>query len=89
MKHGTVTITFTEHASSDALSAADQQLVRDAHDAALRAYAPYSRFKVGAALRMGDGRTVTGNNQENRRVSVPSGPPCTPPCPPRSMAGWR
>jgi cytidine deaminase len=71
MKHGTVTINYTEHASADALSAADKRLVEEAHAAALRAYAPYSRFKVGAALRMADGRQVTGNNQEN--ASFPAG----------------
>ncbi len=33
-------------------------------EAKLRAYAPYSRFHVGAALRM-DGTTFTGTNVEN------------------------
>ena len=44
-------------------------------DAALeaveKAYAPYSNFKVGAALRLEDGTIVTGNNQEN--IAYPSG----------------
>ena len=35
------------------------------------AYAPYSRFKVGAALELGSGRIITGNNQEN--AAFPSG----------------
>jgi cytidine deaminase len=30
-----------------------------------RAYAPYSRFPVGAAARVDDGRTVSGCNVEN------------------------
>src|SRR5487761_1265569 len=36
-----------------------------ATDAASRAYAPYSRLRVGAAGLTGDGRVVTGCNVEN------------------------
>tara|TARA_R110001583_G_scaffold311_5_gene2824 strand:+ start:237 stop:719 length:483 start_codon:yes stop_codon:yes gene_type:complete len=35
------------------------------------AYAPYSKFKVGAALLLENGLIVTGNNQEN--AAYPSG----------------
>lgn len=35
------------------------------------AYAPYSKFKVGAAILLDNGEIITGNNQEN--VSFPSG----------------
>jgi len=35
------------------------------------AYAPYSRFMVGAALELNSGQIITGNNQEN--AAFPSG----------------
>lgn len=48
-----------------------QSLVDAAKSAALRAYAPYSNFWVGAALLLEDGSILTGNNQEN--AAYPSG----------------
>ena len=43
----------------------DQQLVTQAIEAAGRAYAPYSRFHVGAVLVGKDGRIFAGCNVEN------------------------
>lgn len=40
-------------------------LLRRAREVAIDAYAPYSDFKVGAALLAGDGRIFTGVNVEN------------------------
>jgi cytidine deaminase len=40
-------------------------LYDEALAAAARAYAPYSRFNVGAAVRARDGRVMTGVNVEN------------------------
>ena len=42
-----------------------QQLIRMALAAREKAYAPYSDFMVGAALRAADGRSFTGCNAEN------------------------
>lgn len=43
----------------------EQQLVKAANAAAGRAYAPYSKFHVGAAIMSRDGRVFTGCNVEN------------------------
>jgi cytidine deaminase len=41
------------------------ELAAAAKAAAARAYCPYSRFPVGAAIRTGDGRVFAGSNVEN------------------------
>ena len=48
-----------------------QKLMAQAVDAREKAYAPYSRFHVGAAILLDNGKIVTGSNQEN--ASYPSG----------------
>jgi len=47
------------------LDAALEDLLDLARQAALHSYAPYSGFRVGAALRLTNGETVTGTNVEN------------------------
>ena len=44
---------------------ADRELLERADAIAEKAYAPYSRFLVGAAIRTRDGRTFAGVNVEN------------------------
>ncbi|MCC8171121.1 MAG: cytidine deaminase [Parabacteroides sp.] len=53
------------------LPADERALVEAARAAALQAYAPYSEFRVGAAVLLENDVTVTGNNQEN--AAYPSG----------------
>jgi len=43
----------------------EEQLIAAARQAALGAYAPYSRFSVGCAIESVDGKLVTGVNVEN------------------------
>ena len=49
----------------------DQDLYKQAKAASEGAYAPYSKFLVGAAVLLRDGRVVTGVNVEN--ASYPLG----------------
>ncbi len=46
-------------------------LIEKAKEAAGRAYAPYSKYQVGAAVLLENGKIYTGNNQEN--AAYPSG----------------
>src|SRR5688500_18261999 len=46
-------------------NAGDNLLLDHAFESAQKAYAPYSNFKVGVAIRTNDGQIVTGSNQEN------------------------
>ena len=68
--HKQIPIHYQEVSLSE-LSADDHALIIHAMEATRGAYCPYSRFCVGAALRLSDGTIVTGANQEN--VAYPSG----------------
>jgi len=48
----------------------DKKLVEAAQKAAEQAYAPYSNFRVGAAILLENGEILTGNNQENASYPV-------------------
>ena len=64
------TWTYTKMSVAE-LDEADVALREAALEAAHKAYAPYSHFQVGAALRLSNGQIITGNNQEN--IAYPSG----------------
>lgn len=49
----------------------ERELMAEATQAMERAYAPYSGFHVGAAIRLENGQVIQGNNQEN--MAYPSG----------------
>lgn len=48
-----------------------RQLYEAAFEASKKAYAPYSKFHVGAAVLLENGEILSGNNQEN--AAYPSG----------------
>jgi len=62
---------INELSDPDLLDEQDRTIIQTAEDTACQAYAPYSGFKVGAALILEDQTILTGNNQEN--AAYPSG----------------
>lgn len=62
---------FIEYNSLEEMNAEDRELASEAIAAMSNAYAPYSHFHVGAAVRMSNGQIVRGSNQEN--AAFPSG----------------
>lgn len=71
MKEITLKLNYTEYDSPEEMSPEDQQLVKAALEAQAGSYSPYSKFQVGAALRLASGIIVKGANQEN--AAYPSG----------------
>ncbi len=71
MKPLKVTSNFEVYDSVKELPQAIKDLMKTAVEARDKAYAPYSQFKVGAALALNNNEVVTGSNQEN--ASYPSG----------------
>ena len=70
MKEKKIEITY-KAVESEEFSSEDRELISRAKEMTYRSYAPYSRFHVGAAIRMADGSIVCGSNQEN--AAYPSG----------------
>ena len=71
MKKGIIKLSYTEYDILSELSGKDRLLVDRALQSAKNAYAPYSKFQVGAAILLNDGKIIAGNNQEN--AAYPSG----------------
>jgi cytidine deaminase len=60
-----LTVNWLVYPSLEDLPTADQQLMRMARAALDKAHAPYSQFRVGAALSLDNGEVVSGANFEN------------------------
>lgn len=60
-----------EELTPNELSKKKLELVALAKKATYRSYAPYSNFRVGAAILLSNGEIITGANQEN--AAYPSG----------------
>ena len=70
MVHQKISIAFDEYDSVDQLSEEDAALLIEAQKAIAIAYAPYSKFRVGAAALLQNGKTLLGSNQENASYPV-------------------
>ncbi|MCG9910998.1 MAG: cytidine deaminase [Flavobacteriales bacterium] len=71
MENKNLNVSYTVYAHRSELPEFWQKLLQQAENTLPQAYAPYSDFKVGAALLLDNGEVVTGTNQENS--AFPSG----------------
>jgi len=71
MKNITITTEFAVFNSISELPLDTQELMKNAVESRKKAYAPYSKFKVGVAILLDNGQIVLGSNQEN--AAYPSG----------------
>lgn len=71
MCHKSISISYKEYFRNEGLDLKDKTLLDRAKEASGGAYAPYSNFHVGAAVRLSNGEIVAASNQEN--AAYPSG----------------
>ena len=71
MTNKEIKIAYKEFNGLDELDPKDKELALAAIEATKSSYAPYSKFNVGAAVRLEDGEIIRGANQEN--AAYPSG----------------
>ena len=71
MKEISINTSFTVYQSVAELPQDVQSLMEQAVEIRKKAYAPYSKFRVGAALLLDNEKVILGSNQEN--AAYPSG----------------
>ena len=71
MRTNEIKVIVYEYEDLNELPVEYADLLKRAREAAKNAYAPYSEYYVGAAVRLVSGEIITGNNQEN--AAFPSG----------------
>jgi cytidine deaminase len=71
MRTNNISFSYKEFDNPEELSPDDRELISAARESAADAYAPYSKFRVGAAVRLESGIIVRGANVEN--AAFPSG----------------
>ncbi len=71
MKEININTKFSVFESFDEMPINLQELMNKAVEIRKKAYAPYSKFRVGAAILLDNGKIIQGSNQEN--AAYPSG----------------
>ena len=71
MRTNNISFSYKEFDNSEELNPDDRELISAARESAVNAYAPYSKYRVGAAVRLESGIIVRGANVEN--AAFPSG----------------
>jgi cytidine deaminase len=71
MKEINITTKLSVFETIEELTLERQNLMNQAIEIRKKAYAPYSKFRVGAAILLDNGQVVLGSNQEN--AAYPSG----------------
>jgi len=71
MKKKELKLEFIECKRNEITNLEDLNLIEKCYEVFENAYAPYSNFKVGAAILLENGEIITGTNQEN--AAYPSG----------------
>lgn len=66
-----INISYREYDFANELPENERILAEKAIEATNRSYSPYSKFHVGAAVKLSNGEIITGANQEN--IAYPSG----------------
>ena len=70
MEEKKIMVAYRVYAGSSEFGHEDKELIRCAQDSQQYSYAPYSGFRVGASLRMADGRLIGHGNLENASYSL-------------------
>jgi len=71
MTNHEIKIHFEEYTSVEELNQQDEALCLEAVKALKNSHSPYSKFRVGVAMRLQSGKIIYASNQEN--VAYPSG----------------
>lgn len=71
MQNKKIEINYCVYLSSEELTEEDKKLVLQARAISLKAYVPYSQFRVGTAILLSSNKVIVANNQEN--ASYPEG----------------